>query len=477
MTRKLGLLCMSLFAGRGMIDSTDLKINSPDLHYLNFMFDFQAGGKLTMEIELIDSNSNHPLYLFLCTPLEKDRLNTFTSFDDFCQNPLKALACRWQGELSVSKPKANLDLSFDRDNTMELFAANCYNLDTYQVRVNSAARNPHGYLSSNDLPYLYIFPMLAAIWGCLLVFGLGNWIPYRAFNVSIHKLFTGVPVFHVINNLFATYYWQYCETAGRRPTQYNINYVLQALAESYEYLVLMYIAEGYGILRPRLKQATQVWSLVAVLALSTGLMEIDGDFLFFTIIMYLMVLRHIFKSHTESYATLSHQYMVMCERYPAHAATSPLYEKLQLYGGFQKTVVIYVGIDIVFRWWAKGLLLNEKWVERVVEDAITIFFLSKIAWSFRMRPFSPGFAIPIEDGMPRLEIPVWSPGMRVHKVPETYNDWLNSDIAELIIVEHPKRGPLDQSRSPKGSVEQEPVITARHYNIATWHNERLMKTV
>lgn len=476
MTRTLGLLCISFLVGRGMIESSIIKIDSPDLHYLNFMFNFEAGGWLNMRIELLDSNSEHPLYLFLCSPYEKNRLNKFTSFDEFCQD-LEALSCRWQGELSVSTPAIELDLSFEKETRMEFFAVNCYNLNTYEVRVSSTAKNSYGYLSSNKLQYLYIFPLLAVLWACLLVVSLANWIPYRAFNVTIQKFFTGVPVFHGINNLFATYYWHWCEETGHIPPHFYINQLLQGLTEGYEYLVLMCIADGYGILRPKLRQSTQVWLLAALLALSTAMMEIDGDFLFFTIIMYLMVLKHIFNLYSQSYGILSHQYHIMSERYPAHVTTSPLFRKVKLYQGFKKMVVVYIGMDIVLRWWAKGTNLNERWVQRIVEDALAIFFLSKIAWSLRMQPFAPGFAIPTANDMPRTVIPNWYPGMPVHKLPEDYSDWLNSDIADLIVVEHPARRPIHQSSRHKGSIEQEPATTARHYNIATWHTERVQNSV
>jgi len=477
MVRKLGLLCISFFAGRGMIEDLNIKISTADLHYMDFIFGFEGGGNLNMAIELVQSNSKDPLYIFLCTPKEKDKINTFKSFEDFCENPLEALSCQWQGKVSASNIAAEIDLAFDSSTQIELFAANCYTLNTYEVHVHSSAKNPHGWLSTSDVPYLYIYPLLAAIWGCILIYGLANWIPYRAFNVSLQKLFTGIPVFHVIENLFATWYWQQCSITGTRPINSNAHFILKAVAEGFEYLVLMHVADGYGILRSKLKFPTQVWSLAAVITISTLLMRLDENFLFFTIITYLLVLRYIFMSHSENIVTLSQQHIAMSERYPlqAHVRNSPLFEKLQMYSRVQRTIVIYVGMDIVFRWWAKGVLLNEKWIQRFVEELITILFLSRIAWSFRMRPFVPGFSIPSDNDMERVATPLWSPGMPVHKPPKSYSDWLNSEIAELIVVEHPKRDLLPDDGSLV--LEEESSVSSRHYNIATWHEERLQKSV
>jgi len=476
MVRKLGLLCISFLAGRGMIEDLNIKISSPDFHYMNFIFGFEAGGNLNMAIELVESNSKYPLYIFLCTAQEKDKINTFTSFEDFCEKPFDSLSCRWQGQVSASEITAKIDLNFDWSTRMELFAANCYSLNTYEVNVRYSAKNPHSWLSTSDGPYLYIYPCLAAVWGCLLVYGLANWVPYRAFNVSLQKLLTGIPVFHVINSLFATWYWQQCSITGIRPIQYNVTFILRAFAEGFEYLVLMHVADGFGILRAKLKFPTQVWSLATVITISTLLVRLDENFLFFTIITLLLVLRYIFKSHTQNIVTLSQQHIALSERYPlqAHMGNSPLFEKLQMYSGVQRTIVVFVGMDIVFRWWAKGVLLYEKWIQRFVEDLITILFISRIAWSFRMRPFVPGFAIPMENDVERGAIPIWSPGMPVHKPPKFYSDWLNSDIAELIVVEHPKRGLLDGDGS--SIIEERPYVNSRHYNIATWHDDRLQKS-
>ena len=91
------------------------------------------------------------------------------------------------------------------------------------------------------------------------------------------------------------------------------------------------------------------------------------SFVFVLVFFYLLILRNIFQAHSRSITLLRQQYDCIKRAFPLHHLKSPIYEKILLYKNFQKVVVIFVAIDIIFRWWARNLLIATPWISTLLQ--------------------------------------------------------------------------------------------------------------
>merc|ERR1719493_258457 len=122
------------------------------------------------------------------------------------------------------------------------------------------------------------------------------------------------------------YYYRYCSKIGTPPHLVIVwlVYGISCTATTFIFLSLLYIAEGWGVLKKRLDQSQLIWSLCAFFWVASILMYLYPSFVFVLVFFYLLILRHIFQAHSRTMAVLKNQYEALERAYPMEVSRSPI---------------------------------------------------------------------------------------------------------------------------------------------------------
>jgi len=416
-------------------------------------FKFAKGGTLDLNLTLTNS-IDPPLGFYWCTYDEiAEEVQGQRSFEDFCKlDPMKLFSCL-EGEkffLNATENVKHIAWTAKEQLNMWLITINC-NQQGYRLEGSSVASNPNGeYLSLNEVPFKLLHVTLATIWAVLVIFWTIHWLRYRFFNIKLQAFLTLLPFFQMGSCILSEYWYRVGSETGVWPNQlfYWIFLIVNKTATMIVFLTLMYVAEGWGVLKYRLERKQQVWSLALAYWLASFLMHYYPSFVFVLVFFYLLILRYIFRAHSRNMALLSQQYECIQRAFPDDAQRSPCYEKMLIYRNFSKVVVTFIAIDIIFRWWANQLLTATPWVSELLNNAMLVILACALGWIFRLRPFYPHFFMIGEDTGPQVEdqdmeqplinrLEEWRPSSGYPKgFSHDYDDWLVEGAGQIALVEN-----------------------------------------
>merc|ERR1719476_1074682 len=114
------------------------------------------------------------------------------------------------------------------------------------------------------------------------------------------------------------YYYTTCSKTGHLPPNLIVWIILgiSSTATTFVFLALLYVAEGWGILKKRLEKTQLIWSLCGAFWLAYLLMNLYQSFVFVLVFFYLLILRHIFQSHSRTMQILTTQYENVKRAFP-----------------------------------------------------------------------------------------------------------------------------------------------------------------
>jgi len=436
-----------------MIDTISRSIKSSTEFHKLLSFEFAKNGALNFTLNL-KNEVVQPLGIFFCQQMDLvNQLEQRMTFTDFCnRDPIHHLPCDGgvRSYLNTTQPTFDLQWIAPKRMFMWVVSVNCA-AKKYSLEGDYVAVNPGGeYLSLNQVPYKPLFIVLGFIWLALIFVWISHWVQYRFFNFRLQAFLTLLPILQMGSCVLWEYYYRVCSETGHLPQMAIVWTVLgiSSTATTIVFLALLYIAEGWGVLKKNLTQTRLVWSMCGSFWLASMLMNVYQSFVFVLVFFYLLILRNIFQAHSRSITLLRQQYDCIKRVFPQHHLKSPIYEKILLYKNFQKVVVIFVAIDIIFRWWARNLLIATPWISTLLQHLMLIVLCGALGWTFRLKPFYPHFFMLTQQQDPEMaddERPLlgdvvdreWRPGdVKPDGYKSDYQDWLAPGAGQIALVKN-----------------------------------------
>merc|ERR1712154_520128 len=162
--------------------------------------------------------------------------------------------------------------------------------------------------------------------------------------------------------------------------------------------ILMFICFGWKFMnnsiQPKTCKLKSEISVICILVfVGSTLQNYYSSMLLVTVISYVLCGRRMLKSYTNNVKLLQSQIAILSNNQSAETVNkSPAKIKLNILSKFQKAIVVFIGLKIIFYWTAALLLYEYPWINDIISNMLTLCFTSFLFWDFRMgRSFKPYF--------------------------------------------------------------------------------------
>ena len=367
--------------------------------------------------------------------------------------------------------------------------------------------NPGGAeLGTGRAPIAAIFLIYLIVWSVVTVIIVANMASNWRSNVALSKYILLVPLLMIAKTAPSYTYWRncgatgYCETAVEAELLYSL---AKAAVRVGLFHLLLLIAKGFCITRPRLERVEMkvMFCIIAALGVATFFANYIGGFVGVgLLIVYIAVIWFIFGNINISVRALNAQLHLIAQA-GVDPRSTPAHVKLAMFVAFQKGMTSYVFADFLNYFISGYFFQHMAWVSILVEEALDLFIFAVVAYTFRLRKFSPYTShVPesspntryspldsdmtdvsgnVEDGNGSNALQQWQMGQPLPAVPNGMLQYPAFQPAPVrVVVQNPGQG-LDDvavgtvlNRPDHGSPSPAPLIERTEVTVIDESNER-----
>lgn len=456
-------------SGTALIEDKEIEISKKKAQSL-WTFTFAKGGKFDSSIQFLKRiEKNATIEILLChevelgSPAFYDR-NTFIT-ETWCDTPSDPI-CKFQLSIGDEDNQNNQNDVFNEKNPIsykflprgkyELIVINCEK-EPFKATLHIVAQNPGGeYLSMNDVPYPTLYAVCTISWIVLLLFWIFRVYQYRIWNIHLQKAMTIIPIFQVVICFLTMISWKEKSRTGySNDAVETLVFQCDIFYEGAEFAIFILLAMGWMITRGNLnrleKRKIRVIIFLWIVARETYKAFRSFSF-FFLIIMYVMLIRHIFYHIKMNLVDLRRQQHYL-SNFPI-SPQSPLLVKLRMFKRYQRCLVAFFLIPLVSSLIGQILLFNALWIESAMNEIINGCMAIAIGYNFGLTSFAPCYyriddeSSDIENDEPSSMMDMYQQGMIWRTGMPRPDQLLNSggwfgsyrEPKQHILVVHPGNG-------------------------------------
>lgn len=347
---------------------------------------FQEGGKYSVQISNASVTINSLLFM-LCdktefTNLTRSGLLMCTDAVNTCKvsslQPVYNLASRWNATVPKTAHYYSIIINCNA-------RASVYTLD-------ANFSNPKSKLSTDQIPCLYIKPIMTFLFGIGLVYWIINWIIHFKGTSALHIFYTVAIVFSFLYiGVEMIYYYHFHVSdveSGATESYIVFKFLWQFLLVS----GLAFVSQGYGFMNQAYTTKNILYivllSAVTIAALSAYnyIVTFNYVLIIFIILVFVVafyfLLRLILVGVHDALMTLRAHIYVICKE-GIDPTTTPLMKKLMTYQVIIYAILGYFGIIITQKIVFTLFLLPDAYAE-LINDVANLVMVYGVIYMFRL---------------------------------------------------------------------------------------------
>lgn len=358
-------------------------------------FGYYAGGTIHVSAAYPASTSSFvPIQLLFCSFADRDvLLNAHDTISGLCAANLTNV-CEWGATLDSGHQVVEFSGVAKTTDLYEYLVLNCQQT-TVEIEVAYKYVNPDGeHLSTTMIPFKTLSLVFSVAWGVVFAGWFFNYVKNRRISNPLFRCIGYIPFLTATQNVIALVYWRGLSRTGNQ----NVFLLLMMLAlsgicTSFLLAILVLIAKGWHITRPRLLDSE--WRNVAVMAIVFMVAYITWSvfegffFLFLLILVYVLVLRYLFASVSTNMRIILFQLRVMRQANPGAQENSLLpARQLRAIRVFRSALPVYIILDIMLHVWSMMALQRSPWAESMLLSGCTLVVVMFLCIVFRLQRYS-----------------------------------------------------------------------------------------
>lgn len=284
---------------------------------------------------------------------------------------------------------------------------------------NKMFRNPGGFLSFTEAPFIPMYSILVPLW---LVLCVAWWVNTFVFAckrhiVSLQKKMMFVPLTRLLFVSIAMWHWRLNNTESPDDGAFGHNavriglYVADVLYRCVFNEVLLLMSKGWQITRRTLhvQERRNIRGLMFMYAASWGVyylsLEVEAGnsgndeesgvrvaFIGLVVLttMFLIILYTIWFSVSQQLVVLSYQ-LNLIRAYNVNPRTTPIWIKFEMLRVFRQAFAFYLLLNAAADIMMASHQRSSPWVPVMCDEILEFLVVALIGWTFRAQDFSPYF--------------------------------------------------------------------------------------
>lgn len=230
----------------------------PVIEFAKFGFEGNGtGGSISLNISHSSTEAEGKVMFFICQDAKYELLTQASILSDECGHLLAYPRCLH----SISLPRGTYTFNSDVDSaTYHFFIANCERLHL-NVSIQGVFLNKVlGHFSTETAPLLYLYPVLAGIWGLFLLAFIGNSCHFHQYRINLHRLFLVVVLLKFLVHLAHSLEIHSIGREGvpiSKKSAWWVSGLLETIWQGLFFTFLLLLSKGWSITRPGLFRTSE----------------------------------------------------------------------------------------------------------------------------------------------------------------------------------------------------------------------------